>query len=655
MISQIKSPAVIVVIVIFGLFVVGGGLIVVLGSLDQGDKTFVRDPNPDYNRTVVPELKITGVSKYDTNGSAPVSIAYDPLGQAVELGQGEFLQYTIEVSNIGTQRGEINIFFHPSSSTENKEQWYPILPAPDDAADIISVLRTGTNPFEPGGIPEDTRTPETTRADGDQPPKVEPGDDDTVGGGSAFEQLLYGQGLTFNMSSKQSASFSVIVATASEIQPDMLTLIVTAYHQAEPDMTKFYEVGELGNYWNGPQNVLFDVVPINVASNPPTGAVLPRDQIDIELVEISNSKTTKKASDIHGPGDIPKLTWDKKMTTKIRVTNTAASTRYVVAFYGVLEPIQPNSIGDLSMFDAKGQTEIPPGESREIELTFKPDRSLPEREYSMGIALYVSDTEVALPDRYSSGDMFGKDSTVSMNDEIENRGETLAVLSHPVYIESKHYEKIDETADFFFFIYFTGGIPIPIIFLAVLAGSGLIANDRSHKTMSLYYSKAMPRYGYFVGKFLGLGLLLFIATVVTTNLWFMVVMALGGFSTKFVIDHLEIMGFTTIFGLLISLFLSSIVLAGSSLGKNKYMVGASVLALFLLFPVITSILSAITRYKKMVLISPTHNIQAIGLKIFGLRTPDVDWRLSALALVIVFAGAIGLLIFRLVIQEEVAQ
>ncbi len=102
------------------------------------------------------------------------------------------------------------------------------------------------------------------------------------------------------------------------------------------------------------------------------------------------------------------------------------------------------------------------------------------------------------------------------------------------YMVISYTQPVDDwTAEYFFNTFYTGGINIWVILLAVLGGSGLIADDRANKTLPLYYSKAIPKYGYLAGKFLGLAALIGLVTVVWSNLWVAIIMLVGGFSWQF--------------------------------------------------------------------------------------------------------------------------
>ena len=673
-ISRIKRPAVIVILVLFMLYILVTGLSAIMGSIFGEENIFLEDPNPNYNQSLIAQIEVESISVLDANGSNPVHLDHTFL-QEVQLSPGEMAYYTLKVSNTGTQAGSIYVNFHPTSNAKHQHQWIPLMMPSENVGDTLAALLAGEDIF--GGPGEGTRQEKPEEGPDDDEFKDDDIDDDYKDDDfedddyknddfedddkpdefNIFEQLLYGQSIPLNLSSRESASVGVVVILMPDSEQDVLELMVSATGVVDEHyFSEHYE-----NYVDvemSIENQISAVAPLTIVSIPQNGASPPllRDQIEIELVQISTSARTWTANDIQDGGLMPEVTWGKEMSLKIRVTNTGPATRYVLAFYEIREPEQPFSIHELSTDQAESQTMIPPGQSRPINLTYKPNTAIPQKIYQVSLGLYVSEKEYDISDPWSKDERFFEENIDYIPfEDLENTNERLVVLSHSIDVRSKHYAIEDSTADWFFNLYYTGGIPVLVIFIAVLAGSGLIADDKANSILPLYYSRAIPRFGYILGKFITLTMLLFISTAVLSNLWFIAIMLLGGFALKFVFSHLWIMGVFTMFGLIISLFMSSFVLAGSSLGKNKYGIGASILALFLLFPIITLILTEITKVDNLMLISPTYNILNVGVKLFDLNSLEVDWRLSALVLAGVFVASMALLLFQMTKRETVIQ
>lgn len=164
-------------------------------------------------------------------------------------------------------------------------------------------------------------------------------------------------------------------------------------------------------------------------------------------------------------------------------------------------------------------------------------------------------------------------------------------------------------------------LQMPLCFyFSFLMGSGLISNDLKHNALVLYCSKPISRWEYFVGKFSALFLLLIMLTGLQTLLVHALQVAvLPGNETglEYWWKHAWLAGAIIIFSTIVSASLTLMILAASSLTKNKnyaattfvvYIIGAIIVA-GLLYELLDG-------NSAMFGFSPFHSAAQIGRQLF---------------------------------------
>lgn len=132
------------------------------------------------------------------------------------------------------------------------------------------------------------------------------------------------------------------------------------------------------------------------------------------------------------------------------------------------------------------------------------------------------------------------------------------------------------------------GMSIFILILAVLVGSGLIADDISNKTNEIYYSK-LEKYEYVLGKF-GAFYLFGNLTIALPYVieFFLLVIGLGGVD---IVEALPVLVHVIIFTQIIIIAYAAIILALSSLTSRRLYAGLSAFMLLFMTNIIISSLA----------------------------------------------------------------
>jgi ABC-type transport system involved in multi-copper enzyme maturation permease subunit len=192
---------------------------------------------------------------------------------------------------------------------------------------------------------------------------------------------------------------------------------------------------------------------------------------------------------------------------------------------------------------------------------------------------------------------------------------------------------------------FLGWQNVFVFFVAILIGSGLIADDRRANAMQIYLSRPLTRTEYIVGKLAVLGAFLAFITWVPVMLLLLLQMIFSG-STQFLREHLFLFPAATLFCLAQILVSSLAVLALSSLSNSRRFVAIMYAGVVFFTEAMSRPLQQITTSSAWALISPGNTIDVLGDRVFRLSTPPVAPLPAAIAVLV------GLVVASLIVLER---
>jgi ABC-2 type transport system permease protein len=175
--------------------------------------------------------------------------------------------------------------------------------------------------------------------------------------------------------------------------------------------------------------------------------------------------------------------------------------------------------------------------------------------------------------------------------------------------------------------------------ISIFSGAGLIANDLKANALQIYFSKAITRRDYLIGK---LGVVVFFIALTTLFpgiVLFLIAAAFHSsleFLQQFAWVILPIIGYS-----LIIIFTNAlIVLAMSALNRSARFAGIFVAAIFFFSQILYGILAALLRTTSVAWISVTHNLTQIGDVMFGSKLGyQTSPTISAFVLALIMAGS----------------
>jgi ABC-2 type transport system permease protein len=192
---------------------------------------------------------------------------------------------------------------------------------------------------------------------------------------------------------------------------------------------------------------------------------------------------------------------------------------------------------------------------------------------------------------------------------------------------------------------FLGWQNVFVFFVAILIGSGLIADDRRANALQIYLSRPLTRTEYIVGKLAVLGAFLAFITWVPVMLLLLLQMIFSG-STQFLREHLFLFPAATLFCLVQILVSSLAVLALSSLSNSRRFVAIMYAGVVFFTEAMARPLQQITTSSAWALISPGNTIDVLGDRVFRLSTPPVAPLPAAIAVLV------GLVVASLIVLER---
>lgn len=176
--------------------------------------------------------------------------------------------------------------------------------------------------------------------------------------------------------------------------------------------------------------------------------------------------------------------------------------------------------------------------------------------------------------------------------------------------------------------------------ISIFAGAGLIANDLKANALQIYFSKAITRRDYLIGK---LGVVVFfvaLTTLIPGILLFLIAAAFHS-NLEFLQQYAWVALPIIAYSLIIIFTNALVVLAMSALNRSARFAGIFFAAISFFGQILYSILATLLRTTSVSWISISHNLTQMGDVLFGSEPgyQTSPW-ISAFALVVVMAGSI---------------
>ncbi len=582
---KIKRPATIVIIVLIGLYTLVNALIPIFGNIFGGDNIFLENESPEYVDDIVPEIRIVSVDILDEELNITDSGKALASSFDISLKKNHIVRYSIVISNRGGDYGEINTILSPRSIFGSVDQWEYYLDG--NKYNGVSHDRGGLHL----GIIE--------------------------------------------LDSKESTTIFLNIKLLNDSQPTCVSMELATEISGE----KFDEDYDYYSIWDSYRSMILMTIRSEESN---TSLVELGSLIDLEFIQLKAPVTGDIISDELAVFDNPPpAKWKDTIEFSYRIINNYQKDLQVYLEEMSYQPwvVTPlNGKNDPFILGSGREN------SGEISISITPTTDDAPNVYYViyRINLLEAVTRQSRPGKYYPDDISDEyEGEYEQGDDIVNS--TYLVI--PVKVVEKDLGTRDETGSFFFNAFFAGGVNIWVIIFGVILGSGMIADDKANKSLPLFHSKAIPKYGYALGKFITLTFLLMLVTGIWSIVWFSAIMIVGGFSWSFFTAHLWIIGALGLYGLIISLVMSGMVLALSSLTDNRYYVGASIISLFVILAIVGPLLRAITDNKYFSLVSISHNMRYVGLYIFDMTPPTLEWWWPALVLGSIFICTL-LIIYR---------
>lgn len=172
-----------------------------------------------------------------------------------------------------------------------------------------------------------------------------------------------------------------------------------------------------------------------------------------------------------------------------------------------------------------------------------------------------------------------------------------------------------------------------ILMICVFAGSGLIANDLKSNALQLYLSKPLTRFDYIAGKSVTILIMLECITFIPGVLLFLENSVLSQEST-FIREQYWIIGSIFLYSLILSVPITFLTLALSSITKNNRYAAIILMAIIIGTPVLGELLKVTFKARWANYIQYWYNINILGRNIFGLQDDSTAWHWSAPIMII---------------------
>jgi len=155
--------------------------------------------------------------------------------------------------------------------------------------------------------------------------------------------------------------------------------------------------------------------------------------------------------------------------------------------------------------------------------------------------------------------------------------------------------------------------------IAIYAGAGLIANDLKANALQIYFSKAITRRDYLIGK---LGVVAFFIALVTLLPGILLFLLAAAFHTdlSFLIEYAWVLLPILAYSLIIIFTNSLLVLAMSAMNRSSRFAGIFFAAIVFFSDILYGILAAMLRTTGVAWVSLRSNLSRIGDLLFGVRS-----------------------------------
>jgi ABC-2 type transport system permease protein len=176
-----------------------------------------------------------------------------------------------------------------------------------------------------------------------------------------------------------------------------------------------------------------------------------------------------------------------------------------------------------------------------------------------------------------------------------------------------------------------------VFFIAVYAGSGLIASDRRANALQIYLSKPLSRVEYVFGKLAVLLAFLLLVTWVPAIVLLLVQIVFTG-DVSFFVDNIFLFPAITVSALVQTIAISATMLALSSLSKSSRYVGILYAGVIFFSQAMYGVLYQVTRDSSWAWVSFNANLSQINAFVFRMRPAyATPWPVSFAVLAIVVA------------------
>lgn len=187
---------------------------------------------------------------------------------------------------------------------------------------------------------------------------------------------------------------------------------------------------------------------------------------------------------------------------------------------------------------------------------------------------------------------------------------------------------------------------VPVFFVTIYVGAGLIANDRRANALQLYLSKPMTSAEYIAGK-LAILFLFLVAVTFLPAILLLIIQALLAGNLTFTRNNLYLVPAITLYSLAQVLLAATTMLALSSLSKSSRFVAVMYAGLFFFTTALFQTLRGITGRSTFAWLSPGAALQQLGDVIFRLEPRyQLSPSLAALTVLVMIAGSILILMRR---------
>jgi ABC-2 type transport system permease protein len=181
-----------------------------------------------------------------------------------------------------------------------------------------------------------------------------------------------------------------------------------------------------------------------------------------------------------------------------------------------------------------------------------------------------------------------------------------------------------------------------VFFIAVYAGSGLIASDRRANALQIYLSKPLSRIEYVFGKLAVLLAFLLLVTWLPAVVLLIVQVMFAG-DVSFFVDNLFLFPAITVSAFVEAIAVSATMLALSSLSKSSRYVGILYAGVIFFSQAMYGVLYQVTRDSSWAWVSFNANLSQINAFVFRMRptyaTP-LPVSFAVLAIVVALSAAI---------------